>query len=293
MKQTKKAILASLIGNSIFGFSFLFSKVALGIVSPFVLLSIRFLTAFLVLNLPCLTGKCKISLRGKPVGLLLLLGLVQPVCYFICETYGISMTSASFSGVMIGLAPVVGLIFGMLFLKEKCTLLQGVCTILSAIGVGMTTTGGFGASLGGFLMLLGAVCSAALFAILSRRIAGLFSAFERTYVMFALGSTVFTSIALAQNGWNPSALLAPLTQPTFVIAVLYLAVVSSVCAFLLINYALSHIPAGRALIFSNFTTVISVLAGIFIMKDAFTPMQLLGMAIITASVFGVSVQKEE
>ena len=293
MKQTKKAILASLIGNSIFGFSFLFSKVALGIVSPFVLLSIRFLTAFLMLNLLCLTGKCKISLRGKPVGLLLLLGLVQPVCYFICETYGISMTSASFSGVMIGLAPVVGLIFGMLFLKEKCTLLQGVCTIFSAIGVGMTTTGGFGASLGGFLMLLGAVCSAALFAILSRRIAGLFSAVERTYVMFALGSTVFTSIALAQNGWNPAALLTPLTQPTFVIAVLYLAVVSSVCAFLLINYALSHIPAGRALIFSNFTTVISVLAGIFIMKDAFTPMQLRGMAIITASVFGVSIQKEE
>ena len=111
--------------------------------------------------------------------------------------------------------------------------------------------------------------------------------------MFALGSTIFTSIALAQNGWNPAALLTPLTQPTFVIAVLYLAVVSSVCAFLLINYALSHIPAGRALIFSNFTTVISVLAGIFIMKDAFTPMQLLGMAIITASVFGVSVQKEK
>ncbi len=292
MKQTHKAILASLIGNSIFGFSFLFSKVALDLVTPFVLLSIRFLTAFLVLNLLRLTGKCTVSLKGKPVGLLLLLGLVQPVFYFICETYGIAMTSASFSGVMIGLAPVVGLVFGVLFLKEKCTLFQGVCTILSAIGVGMTTTGGFGASMTGFLMLLGAVCSAALFAILSRRIAAHFSPFERTYVMFGLGSTVFTLIALAQNGWSLTALTAPLARPTFIGAVLYLAVVSSVCAFLLINYSLSHIPAGRALIFSNFTTVISVLAGIFIMKDTFTAVQLLGMLIITASVFGVSIQKE-
>ena len=100
MKQTKKAILACLIGNSIFGFSFLFSKVALGIVSPFVLLSIRFLTAFLVLNLLCLTGKCKISLRGKPVGLLLLLGLVQPVCYFICD--GMNMKNIIRGGYLSG-----------------------------------------------------------------------------------------------------------------------------------------------------------------------------------------------
>ena len=55
---------------------------------------------------------------------------------------------------------------------------------------------------------------------------------------------------------------------------------------------ISHISAGRALIFSNFTTVISVLAGIFIMGDSFTVVQLAGIVIITLSVFGVSAQKE-
>ena len=45
------------------------------------------------------------------------------------------------------------------------------------------------------------------------------------------------------------------------------------------------------MIFANFTTVISVLAGIFIMGDHFVPTQLLGIAIITWSVFGVSYQK--
>lgn len=292
MNQSVKAYLATLLGYSIFGFSFLFSKIALGLTTPFVLLSIRFLVAFGVLNLLWLTGKCTLSLRGKPVGMLLLLGFVQPVLYFIFESYGISQTSASFSGVMIGLAPVVGLVFGVAFLKEKCTAFQVVCTLLSVVGVGMTTTGGFGASLNGFLLLLGAVVSAALFAILSRGVAAHFSAFERTYVMFALGSAVFTAVALVQNRRNLGAALEGLTQPAFWVAVGYLAVISSVCAFLLINYALSYIPAGRALIFSNFTTVISVLAGILIMKDAFTPVQLLGIIIITASVFGVSVQKE-
>ena len=293
MNQTWKATLAGLLGYSIFGFSFLFSKIALDLVSPGVLLSVRFLVAFGVMNLLLLTGKQRISLRGKPVGMLLLLGLVQPVLYFLFEAYGISMTSASFSGVMIGLAPVVGLVFGVLFLKERCTLFQALCTVLSVVGVAMTTTGGFGdIPLLGFFLLLGAVVSAALFAILSRTTAEHFSPFERTYVMFALGSAVFTAIALWQNRQDLTVLTAAMNQWTFWAAIIYLAVVSSVCAFLLINYSLSHISAGRALIFSNFATVISVLAGILIMGDSFAPVQLVGIVIITLSVFGVSAQKE-
>ena len=74
---------------------------------------------------------------------------------------------------------------------------------------------------------------------------------------------------------------------------LYLAVVSSVCAFLLINFAMNYISVAKASLFSNFTTVISVLAGIFIMKDSFSPVQLAGIVIITLSVFGVSLRREE
>ena len=103
MKTSVLATLAGLLGYSIFGFSFLFSKIALGLTTPFVLLSVRFLTAFLVMNVLVLTGRMKLSLRGKPVKMLLLLGLVQPVVYFICENYGIALTSASFSGIMLGI----------------------------------------------------------------------------------------------------------------------------------------------------------------------------------------------
>ena len=53
----KKALLAALIGNSIFGFSFLFSKIALDIASPGVLVAIRFLVAFIVLNIFVFVGR--------------------------------------------------------------------------------------------------------------------------------------------------------------------------------------------------------------------------------------------
>lgn len=291
MNKTK-ALFAALIGYGIFGFSFLFSKIALDYSGTFTLLAVRFFLAFFALNLLLLFGKAKISFKGKPFGSLILLGLIQPVCYFIFETYGIASTSAAFSGVMIGTVPVVGLIMGVLFLHEKCTLLQGICTVLSVFGVFLTTTGGFSVSAKGFFLLFGAVISAALFTVLSRKTAEHFSSFERTYAMFMLGFAVFFPLALFEHGFNFSLMLKPFFEPLFIVSELYLAVVSSVIAFLLINSALNHIPAGRALIFSNFTTVVSVLAGIFIMGDSFTPIQLLGIAIITFSVFGVSYSKD-
>lgn len=294
MSTTFKATIAGLLSYSIFGFSFLFSKSALDVASPFVLLTFRFLAAFLILNMILLTGKMPLSLKGKPVVPLFLMGLVQPVIYFICETYGIALTTASFSGVILGLAPIAGLVFGALFLKEKCTIFQVFCTAMSVLGVILTTTGGFGTfSMAGFFLLMGSVISAALFTVLSRSISAQFSPFERTYVMTGMGLFAFAGIAFIQNLNNPTAWITPLSVPAFWTAVCYLAALSSVCSFLLLNYAVNHLSAGRTLIMSNFTTVISVLAGIFIMHDTFSSVQLIGITIIVLSVFGVSMKKKE
>lgn len=292
MSKTIKATIAGLLGYSIFGFSFLFSKIALDITTPDILLSARFTVAFVILNLFLLTKKAKISLKGKPVMKLMLMGFIQPVIYFICESYGISLTSASFSGVIIGLVPVMGLIFGVLFLKEKCNLFQIFCTVMSVVGVALTTTGGVGEfSFLGFFLLMLSVISTTAFTVLSRSISEQFSAFERTYVMTALGSVFFTLIALFKTKSDFSLWTNAFTNTDFWGSVLYLSVVSSVIAFLLINYALCHLSVGHTLIFSNFTSVISVLAGIFIMGDSFTPLQLTGIVVIILSVFGVSYYK--
>lgn len=291
MSNSGKATLAAVASSLIFGFSFLAAKLALGRAEPSVMLSVRFLTACLLMTLLLLTGWQKVSFRGKPVGRLLLMGFIQPVIYFICETNGIALTTSSFSGVMIGLIPVAGVIIGALFLKERCTALQALFTAGSVVGVALTTTGGFGSfSLPGFLYLLGAVLAAATFTAISRSLSGVFSAFERTYAMTIMGATVFTANALFQTRADFSVWAQPLSQPGFWGAILYLAGLSSVCAFLLFNYAVNHLSAGHASVMSNVTTVVSVLAGIFIMGDSFTPLQLAGIALIVLSVLGVSWQ---
>ncbi len=293
MNKQTLATLAGLTGYSIWGLSFIFSKIALGIAEPVVLLSYRYVIAFIIMNLMILTGKVSVSLKGKPVGKLLLMGFIMPVCYFFLESYGIDMTTASYSGIILSLIPVAGLITGRIFLKEKCTLFQVICTFLSILGVILTTTGGIGTvSILGTVLLVAAAVATALFNTISRSISDYFSPFERTYVMFALGSTVFTAIALVQYRHDLTVLTAPAAEPMFWGAVLYLAAGASVCAFMMVNYAVTYLSVARTTIYNNFSTVVSVLGGIIILKDSFTWVQIVGIVVILLGVFGVSWKKE-
>ncbi|MCI8514750.1 MAG: DMT family transporter [Lachnospiraceae bacterium] len=291
MKKQTAAFCLAALANAIFGFSFMFSDIAFEIVNPTVLLAVRFLVAFLVMNVLVLTKKFRFSLKGKPVWMLLALGLFQPILYFICENYGILYTSTAFSGTMIALIPVGSLVLSYLFLKEKVTRLQVGCAFLSVFGVILTTFGSEGGhvSLFGFLLLLGAVASACLYNITTKRATEYFNALEKTYVQFAVGSAAFVVLALFQaKGDFAARVLTPLSYGKFWIAIAYLAILSSVGAFLLLNYSIEYISVTQISILANLSTVISILAGILFLKEPFTLSQILGAAIIILSVYGVT-----
>src|SRR5690554_2166688 len=126
MVQKKEIIayLASIIYASIFGLSFLFSKRALAVATPFQLISFRFLLAFLVLSLLVALGVVKVDYRGKDLKELVVLSLSQPVLYFILEAYGIQYSSSSYAGLMMALIPIVVSIMGIFFLREYPSRIQ-------------------------------------------------------------------------------------------------------------------------------------------------------------------------
>lgn len=283
-------MLMAFTGNAIFGFSFLFSKLALDVAEPFVLLTVRFFTAFALMSLLQVFGVVRCDLKGKNLLPLFTLGLLQPVFYFICESYGILYTSSSFSGIIIALCPIAGLVFGSVLLREHPTGLQTLFSILSVSGVlVMTAVDGLGeAQWKGFLFLLGAVASGALFNVQSRRISTQFTAFERTFVMFGVGTVVFGGMGLVQTRGDWSLWTAALTNGGFWVSILYLSCVSSVGAFLLLNKALDVLDVTRTLVFANVTTVISVLAGVVVLRERFSMVQAAGIVMVLAGVYGVN-----
>lgn len=287
--------LCALGGNAIFGFSFMFSRLALEVASPFVMLTYRFLTAAALLTVVALwamrtgqTGWLRFRLKWRDTPPLLAMGLVQPVAYFLCESYGVQMTNATVSGVIIALVPIVALAAGAIFLHEKPALRQIGFSLLSIAGVIVMTlqqSAGGGVSPWGVALLVGAVISGASFNILSRRLADRYSALERTWVMMLVACVVFTAMALFTEA--PQAFLAPLKSPVFPVAIAYLAVLSSVAAFLLINFASGHLPVGKITAFCNVTTVLSVLAGVVFLGESCTWVTLLAAAVIVLGVWGV------
>ena len=290
-KRKNLAILEALCANIIFGASFLFSKLALEVADTFILLSVRFIIAFALLNLLVLVRVGKISLKGKAVKPLLLIGLIQPFLYFIGEQYGIKYTSSAFAGIMIGTIPVVVLAFAAIFLKELPTKTQVLFAVLSLLGVSaISLLGGESVvTVRGVLLLCFAVLVAAVFSILARKLPKSVTAFERTYVMFAIGAVCFTFVALGKFGGGYFGEVArAFASPNFVLALLYLSVVSSIIAFLLFNDALTRITLAQSTSFANVTTVVSVVAGIVFLKEPFSPLQAAFAGLIIVSVWGVN-----
>ena len=146
------SLLAALTAATIFGMSFMFSKMALATAAPTVLLAFRFTVAVaamsLVIALNALVGKVRgkplfaFSLKGKPVGKLLLLGIVQPVAYFIFENYGILYTSAAVAGTIIAAVPVCCILMDVLVLHERVTRRQVLCALGAIGGVALISVGG-------------------------------------------------------------------------------------------------------------------------------------------------------
>ena len=296
-----KGLLAVVAGNVIFGFSFLFSRLALFITVPSALVAYRFVTAFAVMNIIVFAGRkirkkggsplVEFSLRGKPLKYVLLLAVFQPVLYFFCETYGILYTSSAFAGTIIAVIPIMGIVFDRIMMNSEIRKKQIVCAVVSVAGVAFTTIGaeGMRSSLAGVIFLAGAVICGALFYVFSKKSAEHYNAIERTYVMFGVAAAVFTAFALVQcRGDYAGLLIAPAGNSTFVIAVLYLAVVSSVAAFVSMNWGNNYVSVTEASLFANLTTVISIFAGVIFLHETFTLQQVVGAAAILVSAYAAN-----
>lgn len=291
-KNQLKGSIAALIVNLIFGLSFLFSKISLSYAHPLVILSVRFTIAFAIMNLLWAFGVVKLEFKGKPKKKILLMTLCQPLLYFIFELYGIRNTSSALSGVIISLVPVVVIVLSTFWLKEKSTALQIIFSVISLAAVGvisfLTNDGAKNKLFGILLLLLAAIC-AAVFNILSRSESKHYSPFERTYLMFMVGTIGFNIIGFMglRENYIPE-IISAFSHIEFILSVLYLSVMSSIVAFMLYNYSTTHISPVRSASFSNLITVVSVLAGILILHEALSISQIICCGVIILCVLGVN-----
>lgn len=286
------AVITACIAFVIFGFSFMFSSIALSITSTMVLLCFRFTVAVITLTVVVavnsLVGRIRgkawfsFSLRGKPMGGLLLLGIVQPVLYLVFENSSIRYTSSAVTGTVLAVVPVICILADVFISRESVSKLQVVCAVACVAGVALVETGGETriSFLGFFCLLMTLVCDVGYY-ILSRRASRQFSPLEVTYVMFLMGMIVFVPAALIQGRGQMAELFLPAIQSApFWGSVVFLGAVSSVGAYGLLNYANATLTNSEASLIGNIATLVSVLAGVLLLRDPFSPLQAIGVVVI-------------
>ncbi len=283
-------ILAALGTEALYAFSFVFTKDAVGRITPLTLLGWRFVVAFTALLLLMAFRVVRVRVTRTTLVALLVLALLQPVLYYIGETVGVARTTASEAAIIIASIPVVTLLLTWLLQGRRPSRRQVAGISLSLIGVLLTVASGglqVGADVVGYAFVFGAVLAFALYTVFAER-AYQATGIEKTFVMLASGAVFFGGAAVLQHGASGTLtelVTAPIHHPQLVWAIGYLALGSSLGAFFLQNVAIARLGSGQFATFIGISTVVAIMASAVVLGERLTVLQLVGSGLVLAGVY--------
>lgn len=286
---------AGIVMAVFFGLSFLITQQGLAEIPPMVLMSFRFAVAAIFMTVLRAFHVIHIDYKNKPVKGVIILSVFYPGIAFFFETISLQYVSSSQAGILVSIMPIFVTLFGIGILKEKPMRIQVFFIIVSVTGVFITvvfakSSGNQGTFFGIILMLI-SVLGGAVNNVLSRKYSRYFSSVEITYTMICLGAVIFTCITMIQVIFDRAvmkAYLVPFKSAKMMFVILELSIGTSVVAFFCMNYMLSKLRAVNAAVFINLATVISIAAGVLIVKEHLHWYQVVGGIFIILSVWGTS-----
>lgn len=272
---------------------------ALEMFGPYTLIVLRFTLAVLLMlaigwifRRSDVLGLQRIEKRDVP--LFVLGSLFQPCLYFIFETFTYkSIASPTIAEAMLSTQPVLAPIFAMVLLRERITRNNIIGIVLSTIGMLMLLLiGSNNFSLGdpwGILLAFVTVSMSVSYTIVLRRIPSHYSPLSIIFYvqLFSLALFYplwgFTEAGQFLHDTIPH--YTTLHQATPLLAVLYLAVLASVAAFVLFCYTVRKIGVTRANVFNNIRPVFTALLMWIIFDEILPIWKLVGIIVIIIGLF--------
>jgi len=267
-----------------FGLSFVATKYALRGFEPQLVAFLRFALAGGLLWVVWRLRAGRERASREELKRLALLGLVTPTLYFTLETQGIARTSASEASIIIAAIPIFVAALSALVLGERTSRLQWAGVALSFLGVvGLMHFGGGagGGRLAGDLLVLAAAFAAAVYSLMARRLLMTRSALFVTTFQNLFGALFLLPLALVEMALN--GVRAP--TATAVGAVLYLTLLCSIAAYLLLNYAFRFLEASRVAVFINLTPVVAVVGAYLVLGERLTAAQVAAAVVVILGVW--------
>ena len=270
-------------------------------VRPLTLIIIRFTIAILLMLGVGLVARAfakdgsLLSLQliaKKDIPLFLLAGTMQPVLYFIFETYCYrSLASPTIAEALLSTAPLIAPWLAFLILRERVTRNNIMGIIISSVGMFMLVLVGsqnfeLGNPIGIPLAFL-AVCSAVIYTIVLKKIPGRYSPLSIVFYDQLISLLFFYPIWCIVDGkacMTEGVLLAPVA-PAMLYSIGYLAVFSSVAAFVLFCYTVRQIGVTQANAFNNARPIFTALIMMAFFGEQLPLGKWIGIALVVIGLF--------
>jgi drug/metabolite transporter (DMT)-like permease len=286
-----KAILKALFAVTVWGASFVATKVALQYISPSTVVWLRFAMGVIILGAAVLLGRQFALPQGRDWGYFAVLGFLGITFHQGLQSTGLLTAQATTTGWIIATTPIFMALLGIVLLREHLVWYQVAGILLAAFGVllvvtkgdlASVTSGRFGTA-GDFLILISTL-NWAVFSTLSRP--GLkkhsatlmmfyvmcFGWFFTTILFFAgNNSREFTSIPW--DGW---------------VSITFLGVFCSGLAYIFWYDALQILPVAQTGAFLYLEPIITVIVAAFVLREAILPATLIGGITILVGVWLVN-----
>lgn len=281
-----KSFLAASLTTFIWGFSYISTKVLVYSISPYLLVFYRFLisSAFLLILLKLREKKLHIRLVDLPR--FLFTSIIGYTVYFLLESNGIKLTSASIASIIIGTIPILSLLTDVIFFKNRLTGVKLISVALSFAGILMVIGNPTVDRINplGVLLVFGAASCWIFFNYMNQPLYFNYSTLAITtwQTLIALVSMLFVVLIKEKN------LLISVNSEQF-LHIVFLGLAASAGGFLFYIYALKNLGVVATTLFVNFIPVTTMLTGRIFLNEHLTSLQWIGGFIIVISLYTGSI----
>lgn len=269
-----------LLASFLWGTSFIAGKFAYETLDPALVVLFRLIIAGIILfpiTLRFIKENSKSDVDWKKIALL---GFLTYPATFLLQFIGLQYTSASSAATMIGIEPLMVILVGQLFFKEKASLTIWLLGIIAFIGVfllvGLSDSEEI--SLIGCLLVLASTIVVALWLRLSKSVLGNLNPKVYTALSLQLGTLIgLPFMLLLVKDWNIN------FSYSSIIALLYLGIGCSLFANWAWNKGLSETETNKSGIFLALEPVFGVLFSIILLNDSLSFTSWVGVALVILS----------
>jgi len=286
--QTVKVYLAAVLSMLFWGLSFVWFKIAVNWYGPVTIIFLRLMMSGVLMMLFMLLSRTWQNVKRKDLKYFLILSFLQPFCYFLGESFGLTFVSSTIASVIIATIPLFSPFAAYYMVREKVTLPVVVGIVFSFTGILLMLFNpdlSLDAAPQGILLLFVAVFAAVGYSVIIRKVSPEYNPVTIITYQNLVGAVYFLPLFLI---FDFKHFITVIPTRELILAMLQLAFFASTLAYVFYIIAIKGIGVIKANVFTNLIPVFTGIFSFFILHESFTAVKVTGIVLV---LFGVLVSQ--